>query len=116
MNKKRLFIILLILIFLVSPYLYVKYKLNTLEAKVTEYLIHNKGYARSDLISVEGKFSKLPNFSVYVVFKDEPMIRYSYLEEGQEIKQLHYSTSNEADKNNYDFDDINESELKHLEP
>jgi uncharacterized membrane-anchored protein YitT (DUF2179 family) len=37
---------------------------------VTEYLINTKGYQYSDLISVEGTFGKLPNYSVYVVFKD----------------------------------------------
>jgi hypothetical protein len=115
MNRKRLFIILLILIFLASPYVFVKYKLNTLEEKVSDYLIHSKGYDSSDLISVEGKFGKLPNFSVDVIFKDEPMIIYRYIQSGMEIKQRNFTITDEAMKNNYDFDDINKSELKHLE-
>lgn len=69
---------LLFILLLASPYLYVKYKLFTIEKQVEHYLTHEKAYEPSAISSLKGRFSKLPTFSVLVIFKDEPDITYSY--------------------------------------
>lgn len=89
-EKRKTFIILALLLFLVgSPFILIKYHIFTLEKKVVEYLVVEKGYNQSEILSFKGEFGKLPYFSVIVIFADEPYIAYEYFDRDG-IKQLSY--------------------------
>lgn len=53
-----------------------------------EYLIEDKGYDLQEIKSIEGIFSKLPVWSVRVVFEDESEINYYYQIESGNVLQV----------------------------
>ncbi|WP_225986052.1 hypothetical protein [Psychrobacillus glaciei] len=53
-------------------------KKNSLEKQAEEYLTEGKGYGLQEIKSIESVFSKLPVWSVRVVFEDESKINYYY--------------------------------------
>jgi hypothetical protein len=116
MKRKILFSLALLLVsIIIVPFLYIQFQIKSLEDDVMNYLIKEKGYSKSDIKSINGRFGKLLNFLVYVVFEDEPLIMYSYLRDGTQIKQFHYTITEEAQEQGISYDEISETELKHLE-
>ncbi|MCM3145107.1 DUF3139 domain-containing protein [Brevibacillus sp. MER 51] len=76
---KKLFYSIVVLGLIVGGvYTYIQIKLNDLEAKMHQYLVVTNDYKESDILRVEAVFSKMPTYSVNVVFKDEPDVTYNY--------------------------------------
>ncbi|MDF2066532.1 DUF3139 domain-containing protein [Bacillus sp. Cr_A10] len=66
---------------------YVDIKKKHMEKKVETYLIENKGYDAQEIKSIEGLFSKMPVWSVRVIFEDESNINYYYQIESDKVIQ-----------------------------
>lgn len=86
MSRLRKFILLvaiLVIIFVLSPIIYVEANKKIFENRVTEYLVNEKGYHPNDIELVEGVYGfKMPEFYTKVIFKDEPYIEYTYFAHG----------------------------------
>lgn len=81
MKKRTIFLIVffsLILITIVGIYSTLQVKFRSLENSLENYLITERGYKKSDIISIEASFSKMPQFPVVVYFKDKPNIIYVF--------------------------------------
>lgn len=81
-RKVPVIILTLVLVLITCIVIGIFVKLNMMEQKVNQYLIHEKGYAAADIHKIKGVFGKLPPFSVQVVFKDETDAWYYYVEKG----------------------------------
>ncbi|MDY8025405.1 DUF3139 domain-containing protein [Paenibacillus polymyxa] len=80
MKKKKIGITLLILIIVVSGglYLALQIKLNSLEQDLKSYLINEKGYSESDILSIKARLSSMPKYPVTVRFRDDPNTEYIF--------------------------------------
>ncbi|TKH41897.1 DUF3139 domain-containing protein [Paenibacillus terrae] len=80
MKKKKIWITLLILIILVSggSFLALQIKLNSLEQGLKSYLINEKGYSESDILSIKASLSLMPKYPVTVKFTDDPNTEYIF--------------------------------------
>lgn len=97
MKKREIIIFLLVIALISTPFIYIKTTLISLENKVHNYLVMEKGIENSNISSIKGIFSKVPLFSVEVVFTDESDVRYYYREiESGEIIQLNSSLKPEG--------------------
>lgn len=65
-----------------------EWKKHYLAKQVEEYLIEDKGYDLQEIKSIEGIFSKMPVWSVQVVFEDESDINYDYQIESGNVLQV----------------------------
>lgn len=111
--KKFVFLVLLLLIF--SGFFYVEIKKMNLEKKVEEYLINDRGYKPQEIESIEGRFSKLPVWSVSVVFKDEHNLIYHYKVESNKVEQFTVSTAKNVSESFQKSFLKSEIEFKHFE-
>lgn len=57
-------------------------KIDALEKDLKNYLIYEKNYKETDILSIEGKKSKMPKYAMFVVFIDEPGVTYVYTDRG----------------------------------
>lgn len=115
MNKKKRYIFItvavLLVMLIVSPFLYVQANKFIYAHRVTEYLIEKKGYAKDEIASVQGVWSvKLPPFLVIVKFKDEPDVEYIYFAHAGVLQSSH-RISDEAIQRGK-----TKSDLKHFAP
>ena len=80
---KRLIIILAILVVLVisATFGFIQFKKHCASDIVMEYLTEVKGYEKSEIVTIESKwtFFGIPKYYVEVSFKNEPNIIYLYL-------------------------------------
>ena len=76
---KKILLVALLLIVLV-PYVTVQLKKNLYEHKIQQYLIEEIHYTEEEIQSVncEWYLGGLPNYSVNVIFNDEPNVVYIY--------------------------------------
>ncbi|ERI11343.1 hypothetical protein HMPREF0083_00561 [Aneurinibacillus aneurinilyticus ATCC 12856] len=89
MKKREIIIFLLVIALISTPFIYIKTTLISLENKVHNYLVMEKGIENSNISSIKGLVGKAPLFAVEVVFTDETDVRYLYREiESGEIIQL----------------------------
>ncbi|MHA7580700.1 DUF3139 domain-containing protein [Paenibacillus vandeheii] len=115
MDKRKKYVLLGILtimvILVLTPFVYVQVNKLIYAHRVTEYLIEEKKYAQEDIESVEGIWNvKLPPFSALVKFKDEPDVEYIYFAHN-EVLQFGHRISDEAKKRGKI-----KSDLKHIAP
>ncbi|MFJ8066435.1 hypothetical protein ACIQYS_17700 [Psychrobacillus sp. NPDC096426] len=93
--KKRVYLLLFFVVIVLIPFCYIELKKNSLEKQVEAYLIEDKGYDFQEIQSIEGIFSKLPVWSVCVVFEDESDINYYYqIESGKVFQVREYPRNN----------------------
>ncbi|MFJ8520266.1 DUF3139 domain-containing protein [Lysinibacillus xylanilyticus] len=78
--KKFLITLSIILIIVSSIFLYIQLKKQLSANTVMDYLIEEKGYKKSEIITLESKwtFLGIPKYHVEVTFKNEPNIVYLY--------------------------------------
>ncbi|MED0671160.1 DUF3139 domain-containing protein [Aneurinibacillus aneurinilyticus] len=89
MKKREIIIFLLVIALISTPFIYIKTTLTSLENKVHNYLVMEKGIEDSNISSIKGLVGKAPLFAVEVVFTDESDVRYFYREiESGEIIQI----------------------------
>ncbi|RNB56864.1 DUF3139 domain-containing protein [Brevibacillus gelatini] len=96
MNKKTMIMLFLGLLLISAPVIYVQVTLLNLENQVRHYLITEKNIDEQTIASIDGVFGKLPNFSVEVVFADEPDVRYFYTENNGKIVPIGVSLKPEG--------------------
>ncbi|WP_340673047.1 DUF3139 domain-containing protein [Brevibacillus agri] len=89
MNKKMMIIAFLVLILIAVPVINVQGTLLSLENQVRQYLITEKNIDEKTIVSLDGRFGKLPFFGVEVIFADEPDVRYFYTEIDGKIVPVH---------------------------
>ncbi|OMF08463.1 hypothetical protein BK127_28735 [Paenibacillus sp. FSL H7-0331] len=75
-------ILSIILVLSLSIYGYIEFQVNRLEKDLKNYLINEKQYKDSDIVSIEGHYGKMPKYAINVVFKDEPNNVYIYTDRG----------------------------------
>lgn len=63
-------------------YAFLQIKFNALENDLKNYLIINQGYHESDILSIKAKYSKMPQYPVYVKFTDDPETTYVFTDRG----------------------------------
>ncbi|MFJ8261241.1 DUF3139 domain-containing protein [Rummeliibacillus sp. NPDC094406] len=78
--KKFLITLSIILILISSIFLYIQLKKQLSANTVMDYLIEEKGYEESEIITLESKwnFFGIPKYHVEVTFKNEPNVVYLY--------------------------------------
>lgn len=105
-------VILVIFIVLVaSPFAYLQYNKMAYAQRVNDYLLEQKHYQQSEILSVTGVWNgKLPPFSADVIFADEPEVTYIYFAHNHVIQFGHRFTV-EGEKG-----EIEKKDLKHFEP
>lgn len=107
---KRLFITLAILVILAfsASFAFIQFKKQRASNNVMEYLTEVKGYEKSQIVTLESKWSffGIPKYYVEVSFKNEPNIIYLYLAndlKGQfEYYAMDVKTIPTKDLKNYD--------------
>lgn len=74
-----LIIILSVILLIVGGvYTALQIKFRSLERSLVHYLVTERGYKESDILSIEASLSKLPKYPVVVYFKDKPNIMYVF--------------------------------------
>ncbi|MGZ0052476.1 DUF3139 domain-containing protein [Brevibacillus gelatini] len=96
MNKKTMIMLFLVLLLISAPVIYVQGTLLRLENQVRHYLITEENIDEKAIVSLNGVFGKLPNFSVEVIFADEPDVRYFYADIDGKIVPVHTSLKPEG--------------------
>ncbi|MEN2466523.1 DUF3139 domain-containing protein [Ornithinibacillus sp. FSL M8-0202] len=108
-HKVSLIVFLIILAIFLSPFLYVEINKYIYEKRVTNYLINEKGYDKSELASVEGVFGfKAPQFYTTVIFENELSITYTYFSHDK-VLQFDYEIIDDKHK------DIKKEELQNYD-
>ncbi|WP_245827572.1 DUF3139 domain-containing protein [Paenisporosarcina indica] len=110
---KKIMVTFLVIVLFVVIVTFVKIQdiKNTYEKSVTNYLLHEQGYEKNEIKSVEGIWRfKLPAFYTVVVFEDEPFVQYIYYAHNG-VKQIEYSLTYEGIEKG-----IDETKLKHYVP
>lgn len=110
--RKRVKIVILILIlFMLTPIGYVQLNKLTYANKVQNYLIDVENYSKEEIKYVKGVWGKkLPSFYAVVVFHDEPNVEYIYFAHS-EVLQFSYRMINENNNRTH-----SEADLKHYIP
>nr|WP_239584283.1 DUF3139 domain-containing protein [Aquibacillus albus] len=100
---------ILVLVVILSPFIYLEVNKNIYENRVTNYLLEVRIYDEEEIASVEGVFGfKMPKFYTTVTFENEPYVEYTYFAHN-EVLQFDYEILDEEHKG------ISEEELKNLE-
>ena len=79
-NKKKFIIIwTLIIVIVITPFIYVQGNKIIYKKRVMNYLVEEKGYKEIEIKSIKGIWGvKLPPFYSVVIFEDEPYVEYIY--------------------------------------
>lgn len=111
--KIALYVAIIVLVIIVSRFIYIEANKNNYENKVTNYLLKEMGYDRSEIVSVEGAYGfKLPEFYTIVIFKNEPYVAYTYfahnevLQFGYEIIDKKYNGVTRKELKNHDINGL----------
>ena len=107
---KRLFIILAILVVIVfsASFALIQFKKHQASDNVMEYLTEVKGYEKSEILTLQSKwtFFGIPKYYVEVSFKNEPNIIYLYFTNDLKGQFEYYPIDGETipteDLKNYD--------------
>lgn len=87
MRKKLLVLyVSLAILILLSPLVataYIHFQLQALERSTYQYLVHQKLYDQTEIISVKGKLKKLSLYTADVVFSDEMEVTYNYKKDSE---------------------------------
>jgi len=111
MKKLKIILGILLLLLLLSPFVYVKSNKLIYANRVEAYLIDEQKYREDEIKSIEGVWGiMLPSFYATVVFKNEPEVKYIYFAHN-EVLQFDYMIT-EAGKEK----GIAKSKLKHYVP
>ena len=107
--KITLFVAIIVLVIILSRFIYIEVNKNNYENKVTNYLLKEMGYNKSEIASVEGVYGfKLPEFYTIVIFENEPYVAYTYfahnsvLQFEYEVIDRKYIGITKKDLKNYD--------------
>ncbi|MBY0161453.1 DUF3139 domain-containing protein [Cytobacillus firmus] len=111
MKKIKIALLVLLVLVLLSPFVYVQANKMIYAKKVNAYLLEEEHYTQDEIQSVQGIWGvKLPPFYVVVVFKDEPEVEYIYFAHDT-IMQFEYRLTPEGKDRG-----ITRSMLKHVIP
>ncbi|MGY3718066.1 DUF3139 domain-containing protein [Sutcliffiella cohnii] len=89
----KMLLIVIIISVVLLPFIFVSSKLSSLENEVVVYLME-RGYGVDEIGNTETAFGKLPTYSVWVTFADEPQFKYQYIKSGDRVMQLSYTVTN----------------------
>ncbi|WP_449445590.1 DUF3139 domain-containing protein, partial [Ureibacillus acetophenoni] len=96
-------------VIVLSRFIYIEVNRNNYENKVTNYLLNDMGYDKSEIASVEGVYGfKLPEFYTIVIFENEPYVEYTYFAH-KEVLQFDYQIIDSK------YDGITKKELKNYD-
>lgn len=110
-RRIKIFIIIVIMILVITPFVYVQANKMIYKNRVTNYLLETQNYSEEEIESVKGIWGvKLPSFFAVVIFKDEPNVEYVYFAHN-EVLQFDYRLTKEETKRG-----ITVSDLKHYVP
>lgn len=88
--KIALFVTIIVLVIILTRFIYIEVNKNSYKNKVTNYLLEEMGYDQSEIALVEGVYGfKMPEFYTIVIFENEPYVEYSYFAHGG-ISQFDY--------------------------
>ncbi|MFC9778819.1 DUF3139 domain-containing protein [Paenibacillus chitinolyticus] len=59
---------------------------KNLENEFRNYLVKEKKYSENDIAHISSRFGKMPKYGVFVIFKDEPEVTYSYVKKDKWIQ------------------------------
>ena len=108
--KIALFVAIIVLVIILSRFIYIEVNKNNYENKVTNYLVKEMGYDKSEIASVEGVYGfKLPEFYTIVIFENEPYVEYTYFAH-DEVLQFDYEIIDR------EYIDVTQKELKNYDP
>ena len=108
--KIALFVAIIVLVIIMSRFIYIEVNKNIYENKVTNYLLKEMGYDKSKITSVEGIYGfKLPEFYTIVIFENEPYVAYTYFAHN-EVLQFEYEVIDSK------YIGITKKELKNYDP
>jgi len=108
--KIALVVAILVLVIILSRFIYIEVYKNIQEDKVTNYLIKEMGYDKGELASVEGVYGfKMPEFFTIVIFENEPYVKYTYFAHN-EVSQFDYEIIDRQ------YIRVTKNELKNLDP
>ena len=111
----KVLLIVIIISVVLLPFIFVSSKLSSLEKEVVVYLMEQRGYGDEEIGKTETAFGKLPTYSVWVTFADEPQFKYQYIKSGDKVMQLSYTVTNIGRNAGIDVFEFDEGELNHLE-
>jgi hypothetical protein len=111
-NKKISLIIWVIIIgFVLTPFIYVQGNKIIYKNKVMKYLVEEKSYEKAEIELVKGVWGvKLPPFYSIVIFENEPYVEYIYFAHDNIIQFGSRLTEEGKQKG------ITEKDLKNYEP
>lgn len=66
--------LIIIAVISLGTYIQLQIKYTQLEDSLREHLIRVEGYSPSEIVRIEAKLSKMPQYPVYVEFADDPDI------------------------------------------
>lgn len=111
MKKIKMLIVIVIMILVITPFVYVQANKMIYKNRVTNYLLETQSYSKEEIESVKGIWGiKLPSFFAVVIFKDEPNVEYVYFAHN-EVLQFGYRLTQEGTRRG-----ITVSDLKHYVP
>ncbi|WP_289136388.1 DUF3139 domain-containing protein [uncultured Brevibacillus sp.] len=108
LKVKRIIWIVIVLVVVLTPFVYVQANKLIYASRVTEHLLEKEKIQPEQIRSVKGEWSKkLPPFCAIVVFADEPEVEYVYFAHN-EVIQFGYRLTEEGKKQG-----LGEQDLKH---
>jgi hypothetical protein len=72
----------IIVLLIISIYIFFEVKKSKLEKELQAYLVNEKHYDVSEIFEIKAIIGKVPQMGVYVLFKDEPGVYYTYTDRG----------------------------------
>lgn len=70
--------LIIIIVISLGTYIQLQMKYTQLEDNLRDHLIRVEGYSPSEIVRIEAKLSKMPQYPVYVEFADDPDIVHIY--------------------------------------
>lgn len=89
-------VVVILIVLVLTPIIAIQANKYIYKNRVSTYLIEEKGFAKEDIESIEGKWGKLPTFYVIVTFKNEPSVNYTYFAHSNDVFQFSYEISDEG--------------------
>ncbi|NOU76660.1 DUF3139 domain-containing protein [Paenibacillus sp. LMG 31458] len=83
-SRRWLWPSVLVIVILIATLIYsfFEVKKSKLEKELLEYLVNEKHYEVSEISDIKAYLGKVPQMGVYVLFKDEPGVYYTYTDRG----------------------------------
>lgn len=77
-RKIGISVLIVIAISIIALLVNIQLTIYKYEREMRDYLVNTKNYKDEEILSIKCEFSKLPQYPVYVTFKDEPNVTYVY--------------------------------------